>query len=328
MVRLALLVVLVSASGCDGDPPLRPEPGTWRVVLLPDTQCYSLRYPEIFEAQGEFVAREAERLDIRAVVHLGDITENNVPEQWEVAARALAPLRGRVPLLLAPGNHDLGEGGSARERTSMMAAHFPLADQMATPTFVEAFDDSPWNVAHRVEGDRVSFVIVDLEFGPRGAVLDWAADVLSRHDDALAIVATHAFLDGDGQRYDHRSGAEQPFCPHDYGVAADEVNDGEEIWQRLVSPAASARLVVSGHVPNGFASRSDVGAAGQRVHQLMADWQTGTRCPEEGGDGRGYLVVLEVTERDDRVDVDVLAYSPWEDRFETEREQRLELALP
>lgn len=309
---IALLAIV--ALGC-----VEPSPddgfdrrdGLFRIVLVPDTQCYSLYYPEIFEAQGDWIAASVDDLDIRAVAHLGDITEHNDAAQWGVARDALAPILGRVPLVLAPGNHDLGAGGTGADRSSMLAAFFPLDAMAAAPGFIESFDGTPGNTAWVFSGERYEYVWIGVEFAPRDDVVDWVRDVLAAHPTRIGIVSTHAYLDAEGRRYDHTDATVQEFCPYEYGVSTADANDGEELFAGAIAPSPNARLVFSGHVPNGFAYTVDFNDAGREVHQVMADYQTGTRCPETGGDGNGFLLAVELEEDDASIAVRVRSYSPW-----------------
>lgn len=302
--------------------------GLFRVVLIPDTQCYSLRFPEILEAQGDWVAASVSDLDIRMVAHLGDITEDNDAAQWAVARDALAPILERVPLALSPGNHDLGEGGSAADRSSMLAAFFPLDDMAAAPGFIESYDGTPGNTAWLFSGELYGYVWIGVEFAPRDDVVRWVRDVLAAYPDRIGVVSTHAYLDADGRRYDHTDSTVQEFCPYEYGVSDADGNDGEELFAGAIAPSPNARLVFSGHVPNGFAYATDVNDAGREVHQLMADYQTGTRCPETGGDGNGFLLALEIEEGEASVSVRVRSYSPWLNEHRADHGLTLTVAPP
>ncbi len=306
--RLTPLAALLLLGAC-----AEPPPADFSLVVLPDTQCYSFLYPEILDAQGQYVRTRVQAGEVRGVLHLGDMTENNVPEEWGSARSAFAGAFGEVPFGVSPGNHDLGLNGSARSCDTLLADFFLPEEIEATPGFIASFD-GPANTAWSVDGDVHRYVFVALEFAPRRAVVEWARGVLEGEPDAIAIVSTHAYLDADGRRYDHLNLPDQEFCPHEYGVTQEDGSDGEELFQALIRPSRNVRLVLSGHVPNGFAYATDVNASGATVHQLMADYQTGTSCPTEGGDGRGYLLDLHVNERPGAADIRVSSYSPWEDR--------------
>ena len=103
----------------------RPAPGSWSFVLLPDTQCYSESYPDVFMAQTEWIARQRQARNIQFVLHLGDITNNNVHPEWINARRAMDVLRqAGIPHLLVPGNHDMGTWGNADSRESFFSDYF------------------------------------------------------------------------------------------------------------------------------------------------------------------------------------------------------------
>src|SRR5690348_2204461 len=52
-----------------GEPP-RPEPGSFTIVVLPDTQHYSEDYPGTFLAQTTWIAENLAARKIAAVIHL------------------------------------------------------------------------------------------------------------------------------------------------------------------------------------------------------------------------------------------------------------------
>jgi hypothetical protein len=81
-------------------PPIEPlpwVPGSWTLAVLPDTQVYSMRYPELFEKQTRWIKRNVEERNIAYVLHLGDIVNNNNAEQWRRAEKAMRILDGAIP---------------------------------------------------------------------------------------------------------------------------------------------------------------------------------------------------------------------------------------
>ncbi len=254
---------------------------SWSVVVLPDTQVYSKAHPELFHAQTRFAAEHRDHYGIAAVLHAGDVTDDNSEAQWAIAAGALGRLDGEVPYAIALGNHDYGEGGSASSRDSRLHASMPFERFGAMPTFGGSFEegraDNTW---HRLATPDGPWLVVALEFGPRDAVVDWARGVLLAHRAVPAMLVTHAYLYSDGTRYHRRARPDQRWSPHAYGVAQADggVNDGEALWRKLVEPCSNVRLVFCGHVLNeGVARRTDVRPDGTQVHQLLANYQTGDR---------------------------------------------------
>ncbi|MCG5055115.1 MAG: metallophosphoesterase [Myxococcales bacterium] len=296
-------------------------PGSSLVAVLPDTQIYALKHPELFRAQTAFLAENAFRLDIRYAIHLGDIVHENTETEWRVAEAALQRLHGVVPLAIVPGNHDYGEGGLANTRDTPLNQHLSFTRAAAMPTFAEAFEGGHLeNTAHLFSIGRHAFVLLALEWGPRDEVLSWANQVMRRYPERLGILATHAYLDHDDRRQDqsdpHR---DQRHNPHSYPTPG-RVNDGEEIWQKLVRHHRFV-LTLSGHVlgdgTGHLVSRTDVGT---ECHQILANYQTQSR----GGDA--FMRLLEFLQ--DSRTVRVLAYSPARDQLISSPDQSFVFTLP
>ncbi len=278
----------------DGEPPL-PRKGSFTVAVLPDTQNYSERYPETFLAQTNWIVENAKDRNIACVLHLGDITNNNAPAEWENGQRAMAVLDGKVPYALVPGNHDYSEGGVCRDRTTLLNDYFTVGQYRGTPTFGGTYDREPdrlENSYHLFSAEGRDFVVLALEFGPRRDVVRWANEVAVRHKDRAAILITHAYMYYDDTRYDWKKyGSKQNWNPHNYGVAKatdDDVTDGEELWNELVARHENFVLTLNGHVLNdGLARITTATPAGRDVHQVLVNFQ----MKPKGGDG--WLRLLE-----------------------------------
>ena len=216
--------------------------------MLPDTQCYSLFYPGIFHSQGRFAARLAERSSVFHLVHVGDITDLNSHAEWEVARSALGPVTDIISPTLVTGNHDLGPGGSAADRTTLLDEYF------SNLYFESTFDESIQNSASLVGDD---WLVVGLEFAPRPEVLDWANAVIADHPDRFVLIATHAYLFEEGRRYDSAS---QPYHPSDY-VVGDEGAAQIEPFGELVDPHRLFRSGILDRDQDQVLSRRQVGKA-------------------------------------------------------------------
>ena len=94
------LVLLLGASA------LRAE--DWTVVALPDTQNYSQSFPEIYDAQTQWIVDNLAARNIRFVTHLGDlVNEAATLSQWQNAFASMSILdAAQVPYGTATGNHD------------------------------------------------------------------------------------------------------------------------------------------------------------------------------------------------------------------------------
>ena len=219
-------------------------------MVLPDTQYYARNYPEIFDAQVQWIASQHDRAGIALVAHEGDIVDADEPVQWQRAAASLHVLDGVVPYVLSAGNHDYRRVGTHIERTTSINAYFSPAAVGGIVSGAGTYEPG------RLENSYVvlsppggPWLLLSLEFGPRDAVLAWAESILRRYPSAPAIVLTHAYLDADGSRFDHVARHDQLWNPHRYfrEDASGGVNDGEEIWQKLISRNDNIRFVICGH---------------------------------------------------------------------------------
>src|SRR5690606_13232266 len=77
-----------------------------RIVLMPDTQYYADKYPEIVHAQTDWIVENSSGIDL--VLQQGDLTDKNTEAEWKVIQAAFAKLDSKVPYVLAVGNHDMG----------------------------------------------------------------------------------------------------------------------------------------------------------------------------------------------------------------------------
>ena len=267
------------------------DPGTatesFSIVLLPDTQNYSEKYPGTYVAQATWIRQQVKADNIKFVIHLGDIVQTSTKErEWENADRAMRLLDGVVPYSMAPGNHDM----VVKNRDST------LYNKYYSP---ERFAGRPWYGGHKdenndnnycfFEASGMNFMIINLEFAPRDETLEWAAAVAKRYPDHRVIVATHCYM---------RPKQRDTSCATSYKIAG---NSGEQMWQKFVRKQPNIFLVVSGHVL-GVGLQTSVNDAGNKVLELLTDYQG---LPN-GGDG--WLRSLKFVPDENKIHV--RTYSP------------------
>lgn len=260
---------------------------SFSVVLLPDTQLYSEKYPETYVAQTLWIRNRRKDDNIKFVIHLGDIVQTSTRKpEWENADLAMRLLDGVVPYSIAPGNHDMVVNN--RDST--------LYNEYFSPA---RFADRKWYGGHMgdnndnnfcfFEACGMKFMILNLEFAPRDATLEWAAGVTRRYPDHRVIVATHCYMRPKGR---------DTACATSYKIAG---NSGEQIWQKFIRKQPNVFLVVSGHVL-GVGLQTSINDAGGPVLEMLTDYQG---LPN-GGDG--WLRSLQFVPGANRIHVKT--YSP------------------
>ena len=303
---------------------------------MPDTQHYSQTYPQHFNAQTQWIKDNAAGQNIKYVLHEGDIV--NVAAdlaQWTNSRTALDTLNGFVPYALAPGNHDYGGQGQNRttffdyqaadaDSNNFYGVGTPYASQPSIGGFYPG--DGPGktdNSWHTFNANGEDWIVFAAEWGPRDAVVAWADQVLTDHPNHNAIFVTHAYMYFDDTIYDWATkGSSQSWNPHSYGIQnlPGGVNDGQEIWDKLVKKHENFKFVFNGHVlGDGTGKRATVGDNGNVVHQILANYQMNT----QGGQGDMRLLEFKA----DGETVVVRTYSPSLDRYNTASNQQFTLSM-
>lgn len=279
----------------DGEPPA-PAPDSFTFAVLPDTQNYSEKYPDTFKAQTRWILANREKRRIAAVFQLGDLTNNNSAAHWTNARAALEPvLKAGLPLCAVPGNHDYGKGGGAKTRDTLMSQYLPVKELSRQPGWGGAYDKEPSrseNTYHRLDVAGRKFLVLCLEFGPRDDVLRWANEVVAANRDREAILLTHAHIFSNDTRYClERLKEQQAHNPRQYGLAQlpGGANDGEQVWEKLLSRHETFILTLNGHVGGDGLGRIVTNTPGGRpVPQVVVNFQ----FRPKGGDGWLRLVEM------------------------------------
>ena len=315
--RLFVTTVLICAfalfaglAGCGGSSQGGQLAGDeFTIVALPDTQYYSRDFPEIFRAQTQWIADHVQDQNIQLVLGLGDIVDDGADfTQWQNADAAVHTLDGRVPYLMAIGNHDYANAKPAA-RTAGAAGFnqfFGPSRYSNAAWYRGNYQGSNENFYGVVKINGRDFLILVLEYAPRDAALAWADGVLQANQDKEAIIVTHSFTFTDNTRMsrcDANSAAS-------FGVGQD--NDGEDMWWKLVRKYANVRMVLSGHVNTGDGTghRIDLGTNGNLVNQMLSDYQS------EAQGGGGYLRILKISPSLNQISV--TTYSPYLNSFKTD----------
>ncbi len=289
--------------------PKLSDPDSWTMIMLPDPQSYVKfeRNQGIFELMTGWISEQIDPLNIQMVLCTGDLVEQNeiiVPDnvngnqpsrsQWLAVSRAFNRLDGKVPYVLAAGNHDFGYK-SVENRKSNYNEYFPAHKNPSNaPLLVAAaknIDGKPTleNAAFEfVSPHGRKFLFINLEFAPRDTVLQWAKEIVDqeRFKDHTVAILTHSYLNSKSEHIEHEN---YPITDGNYGKA---------IWEKLVKPSGNIQLVFSGHIgaPDNFKEhvgfRTDRNAASKKVSQMTFNAQAmGGGWHGNGGDG--WLRILE-----------------------------------
>ncbi|MDD7886168.1 metallophosphoesterase [Flavivirga sp. 57AJ16] len=306
-------------------PPKLSNPDSWTLILLPDPQSYMKfgRNQGVFELMTGWIEENINTLNIKMVLCTGDLVEQNEllvtdningnrpsREQWMAISRAFDKLDGKVPYILAAGNHDFGYK-NIENRKSNYNTYFPAHRNLLNAQLLR-------EVTYNIDGiptlensafefisphDR-KFLFLNLEFAPRETVIEWGQSLTSRKEykNHTIVVLTHSYLNAQNEHIEKEN---YPIKDGNYGKA---------IWEKLVKPSTNIQMVFSGHIgaPNDFKAhvgyRTDINHAGKKVNQITFNAQA-LGGGWNGNGGNGWLRILEFLP--DKKTVEMHTFSPF-----------------
>lgn len=293
------------------DKPIRMEnisKSYFSVIVLPNTQVYLKNRPDIFKKQIEWVNENLDTLNIKFVVNTGNLVDTGSSiNQWNIANKNINMLD--VPYLFVPGDHDYNGDPRLRDRTnfdtffnytrfnndSWYGGHYPSNG-----------NENSYGLFSSTAGD---FLVMGLDICPTDDVLTWADNTINANGNKKIILITNSYLSEMGDRI----AAGKPSSCTNIGIVG---NDGEDIWNKLVSMHQNIVLVLSGHRP-GAAQKIDT-INGYPINQILQNYQ------EMSNGGNGYLRIF--TFMPDVHMIDVRTYSPYVNQYDTSSANQFSVA--
>jgi hypothetical protein len=300
---LCTLLLVVGGIGCAKPAGRIDSQRPFTIAMLPDTQRYSEKRPDLFFAQTNWIKQNRDEENIVFVTHVGDLVQNRSkqPAEWKVADEAMAVLDGVVPYGVTIGNHDYdSDDGVKKGVATIYLQHFNPDKRFKGRPGYGGASPNGLNSYHLFSGGGVDFVILHLEVDAPDEALAWAKAVLEQHPTRAAIVTIHTYMDhgGDKERATKREYRK-------------DGNSGQEIWDKFIRCNPQVFMLLCGHV-GGLVeyyqiSKNDAKA---NVLEMLADYQG----RENGGDGWLRLIKFVPATRE----IQIRTYSPALDRFETD----------
>ena len=266
------------------------------IVLIPDIQNYitgstNNKYLEImlnwiknFDASG---------FHVKAILQMGDITNFNTKQEWMTAQKLFSNLDNKIDYIFCTGNHDYGDNGTTNNRTTHFNEYFSYANNKSYITSFEKQDFT--NSCFNVSIHNKTFQIFSLEFGPRNKVLMWADSITKANPTKSNMLLTHAYLYKNNERYDYsKFKYSQIVSPYSFAnsfpnFGKEKVNDGEEIWRKLIYSNHNFKFVFCGHItkPDYIGKLESKNQNNEDVLQMLIDTQ------DLPNGGNGWIQILE-----------------------------------
>lgn len=251
------------------------------IIVLPDTQYYSEKYPWIFDSQTQWIVDNKETMNIVFVTHVGDIVEHwDVLNEWDNANSSMSRLDDHMRWGILPGNHDDGDFINYNN-------YFGYDRFSDKSWYGGAYQNINTNNYQLFSVGRDDYLIFHLQYAPSDDILAWANSTIENYPNRSVIVTTHEYI---------------------ITVWGTNLRSsvGERIWKKFVKPHADQIfLVLCGHSYKET-RRTDI-VNGHAVHQLLANYQYGTNG------GNGWLRILEFCPEHHKIYVKT--YSPYLDKY-------------
>lgn len=269
----------------------RAQAEPFRLIVLPDSQNAIEKWPHLVTAMTEWIVKSREPLNIQYVLHVGDMVQTGSDEeQWKRFDASMRVLDGKMPYVLALGNHDYGKAADTKG-TTLFDRYFPAERFAKLPHLATAAGDRG-NSYRTFQAGGMDWLIVALPFVLSDAQLEGADRIVSQHPEHRVIVLTHSYLTHTGRD-----------------------KSGERIWEKLVKRHANISLVFCGHLSTvHFVSQGD---RGNKVYEMLFDWQNDKR-PEPNS----YFAVVAVDSAAAKISVQ--SYSPHLDKYMTDPQSQFE----
>lgn len=265
----------------------------YTIVVLPDLQYQTAFYPAEFTSIFNWIMDNRVNLNIRMVVGVGDMTQNNTTTEYDRLDSNYDRFDAvGLPYFVVPGNHDYaGAAVNSRDLTRYNdPAYFGIARNAAEYT---AGTRRSWNGTtsetswYKQTIGTKKWLFMGLQCFPTQAEVTWAKAQLDSFNtvepERDVWITTHAYITAYGELSTDSSIA----GPTTYGLTADY--SGRELFDSLVRLYPNVKIVTGGHfiyATQGPAVQriTDVGKYGNTIQQFLINYQF-----DGGNYGYGYF---------------------------------------
>lgn len=266
---------------------LTAKNGEYTLAWISDPQHYSAKFPETYYAMTEFLAENRERINIKYIIHTGDLVNNkDIDEEWQRAIKAQEAISG-IPNGVLAGNHDVG---NSDEDYSVFSKHFGADRYSSSTWYGGTYKDNRGHYDLIDVGDT-AYIFVYMGYAPDDDCIKWLNKVFALYPDRIGVL-----------------------CLHDYFKTDGELSEtGEVIYKKVVKKNPNLYMVLCGHryrIDSRDSSFDDDGdgTPDRVVHEVICNYQT---AGAEGGDG--YMRFMKVDEKNGVIRM--YSYSPTKDDY-------------
>ena len=281
--------------------------GDYTMAVLPDTQILINYWPETYYDLTRWIAENKDTLNIQAVLHMGDMVNNNNDTEWTACEAGTDMINAAgIPWMPMRGNHD----DSAWFNRYYDYETYGSGQEWFGGSYEEGkLDHTYWFVT---AGER-EYLILSLGWAPSWDVLEWAQGIVEAHPDKNVILACHAYINKDGTLLSEGDA----HCVSSYLPG---YPNGDDVWE-IFKDYENVVLAMGGHIHSpDIVTYVDQNGAGMDVTSMLLDRQN------DDAQNR-YAMEALLTFHEDSNTVDVNWYSVRYDALYREKNQ-FEIAVP
>jgi hypothetical protein len=272
------------------------------IILLPDTQNYTSRFPDIMYQQMDWIVKNKDPLNIQYVVHMGDITDDNKESAWEVASRSYKILENAaIPYSIVYGDNDIKNPVTDKydgiRHTEFLNKYFPVSRFDKKGSWWSGGFFEPGKIDNYYclfNYGEYKFMIMNLEIAPRSAVLKWANHTISQNISHKVIVVTHDYIDSDGKRLDDLKS---------FGMNGKDANgkprgnNADDIFDKLLKKNPNILMILCGHKNGTYEKTIKISRESEKTRkmfEILSDFQDEKLKGSDEKSGKGLLRVLKI----------------------------------
>ncbi len=251
----------------------------WSMVFIPDIQNLaqtSHGFDQTWYKMAQWIADNVATENIKHVIGAGDNTWNNVGNEYTIAQTGFDKFKDIVSWSNLSGNHEYTWDTSNRANTlyDIYFGEEYIKSSAAKNTYVGYYDEDSYsrteNSYYRFNVNGVNWMILQLEYHPRLSVLQWAKDIANQYPADNVILATHGYINGQGNYFRESN---------DFFVNGDGddylAGGTAQIWETL-NTCTNIKMILCGHSASGtgsIAMKKETNSAGEKVPALMINAQ-------------------------------------------------------
>jgi hypothetical protein len=243
------------------------------LVVLPDIQNESQYNPAMLNSQMNWIVSQQSTSNIVFATSVGDLvnTPSNTGQYQNADAGFDILDAAAIPNSAGPGNHDMFSG-------TLWTNYFGSARYSGRSYYAGAYDD--YNHYFLFSASGMDFILINLQFSPTTAVINWANNLLQTYSNRRGIIEQHDMLNPDNSWVNQTS-------------------------YNTLRSNANLFLMVCGHMhtaSDGAAYVAGSGTDGHTIHVVMQDYQ-------DMSNGNGWLRVYRFSPANNMIYMST--YSPY-----------------